>query len=75
MTLTALSPSLSTACTYLRVALDAQFEMTKHSFVEVSAQYTHNPDSFHNPFIPQRLSGGAVLGVQFFWNIGGELGW
>jgi len=66
---------IATRANSLRVALDAQFEMTKHSFVEVSAQYTHNPDSFHNPFIPQRLSGGAVLGVQFFWNIGGELGW
>jgi len=66
---------IATRANSLRVALDGQFEMTKHSFVEVSAQYTHNPDSFHNPFIPKRLSGGAVLGVQFFWNVGADLGW
>jgi len=67
--------SVPTRANSMRVALDAQFALSDHSFVELSAQYTHNPDSFHNPFIPDRLSGGTVLGVQFFWDIGSQLGW
>jgi len=73
--LTAGGADVSTHANSLRVALDAQFALSKFSFMELSAQYTHNPDSFHNPFIDKRLSGGTVLGVQFFWDVGAELGW